>query len=59
MQEFSFYVFFSFMILSLAYTDVYNIDDREGFGRRFDGIGGISGGGVNFILSLQNGVSVT
>ena len=28
-------------------TDTYDIDDSGGFGRRFDGIGGISGGGVS------------
>ena len=29
-------------------TDIYDIDDSLGFGRQFDGIGGISGGGVSY-----------
>lgn len=30
--------------------EVYNIDDSTGYGRRFDGVGGLSGGGVIFYL---------
>lgn len=29
-----------------AASDTYTVDDSSGFGRRFDGIGGLSGGGV-------------
>lgn len=32
--------------LSILYIDSYMIDDSSGLGRTFDGIGGISGGGV-------------
>ena len=32
-------------IVSSAFT-TYFVDDSEGLGRRFDGIGGLSGGGV-------------
>ena len=31
-------------------TSKYVIDDSDGLGRRFDGIGGISGGGVSYSL---------
>ncbi|XP_045189275.2 galactocerebrosidase-like isoform X2 [Mercenaria mercenaria] len=47
------YVFLHLIVLSLGYTDVYNIDDREGFGRPFDGIGGISGGGATSKLLIN------
>jgi len=30
---------------------VYNLDDSKGLGRRFDGIGGLSGGGGSLILN--------
>lgn len=29
-----------------AASDTYTVDDSSGLGRRFDGIGGLSGGGV-------------
>ncbi len=31
----------------VAGRSVYNVDDSVGLGRRFDGIGGLSGGGVS------------
>ena len=34
--------------LTLGHAHVYTVDDSEGLGRRFDGIGGLSGGGVRF-----------
>ena len=34
--------------LVLGHARVYVVDDSEGLGRRFDGIGGLSGGGVRF-----------
>lgn len=50
-------VFLPMLTLSFGYTDVYRVDDSKGLGRRFDGIGGISGGGVNTYFKL-NGVTV-
>ena len=35
--------------LTLGHAHVYIVDDYEGLGRRFDGIGGLSGGGVRFL----------
>ena len=34
------------LALTLGHARVYVVDDSEGLGRRFDGIGGLSGGGV-------------
>ena len=31
----------------------YNIDDSAGFGRVFDGIGGLSGGGVRILANYD------
>ena len=40
-------LFCSFLLfVSRAESDTYNLDDSGGLGRRFDGIGGLSGGGV-------------
>ncbi|KAL4231126.1 hypothetical protein ACF0H5_008709 [Mactra antiquata] len=38
---------------TFAFTDVYKIDDTDGLGRRFDGIGGISGGGATSKLLMN------
>ncbi|XP_060551799.1 galactocerebrosidase-like isoform X2 [Ruditapes philippinarum] len=47
------HIFMHFIAVSLGYTDMYQIDDRKGFGRRFDGIGGISGGGATSKLLIN------
>ena len=39
--------------VTVAETDTYVIDDHNGLGRRFDGIGGISGGGVSALFSYE------
>lgn len=46
-------ILITFLELTVAYTDVYNIDDTNGFGRKFDGIGGISGGGATSKLLMN------
>lgn len=40
-----------FLCLRLSGADDYVLDDNVGLGRRFDGIGGLSGGGVSVALS--------
>lgn len=40
------FLFISFCILVCSADNNYFIDDTGGFGRTFDGIGGLSGGGV-------------
>ena len=35
--------------LSLGSAQTYVLDDRPGLGRLFDGIGGLSGGGVSSV----------
>lgn len=35
--------------IRLCVTERYVLDDRIGLGRRFDGIGGLSGGGVGYL----------
>lgn len=37
-----------------AASDTYTVDDSSGLGRRFDGIGGLSGGGVGAHLYANN-----
>ena len=39
------------LALTLGHARVYVVDDSEGLGRRFDGIGGLSGGGVRIHVS--------
>lgn len=34
------------LYVDIAASDTYTVDDSLGLGRRFDGIGGLSGGGV-------------
>ena len=34
-------------------VDIYQVDDAQGLGRRFDGIGGLSGGGVRKFLTVH------
>jgi hypothetical protein len=36
----------------------YNFDDSVGLGRQFDGIGGLSGGGVIFIFTVMTIITV-
>lgn len=44
-------VFLSICIfISVCFGEDYDIDDKTGFGRSFDGIGGLSGGGVSVLL---------
>ena len=38
-----------FSLVFVASSQYYRIDDKEGAGPRFDGIGGLSGGGVRSI----------
>lgn len=35
--------------IHLCVAEMYVLDDRFGLGRRFDGIGGLSGGGVSYL----------
>ena len=35
-----------FQCVNLSSSSTYKVDDSKGLGRRFDGIGGLSGGGV-------------
>lgn len=35
--------------IRLCVAEMYVLDDRFGLGRRFDGIGGLSGGGVGYL----------
>ena len=35
-------------VLGLSHPQTYIVDDTAGLGRRFDGIGGLSGGGVSW-----------
>lgn len=45
------FVFLSiFICISVCLGEDYDIDDKTGFGRSFDGIGGLSGGGVSVLL---------
>lgn len=45
------FVFLSiFIFISVCLGQDYDIDDTTGFGRSFDGIGGVSGGGVSVLL---------
>lgn len=37
-----------FVCFNLSRGDNYVLDDKSGLGRTFDGIGGLSGGGVSF-----------
>ncbi len=41
-------------------AEFYVIDDRSGLGREFDGIGGLSGGGVNHdnVFNLTNVICI-
>ena len=45
------FLFFSFSPHSFGYV----IDDSVGLGRRFDGIGGLSGGGVSGVFVVSEG----
>lgn len=45
------FVFFSiFLCISVCFGEDYDLDDKTGLGRSFDGIGGLSGGGVSVLL---------
>lgn len=39
-----------FLYISVCLGEDYDLDDRPGLGRSFDGIGGLSGGGVSLLL---------
>uniref|UniRef100_A0A0B7B8E2 Glycosyl hydrolase family 59 catalytic domain-containing protein n=1 Tax=Arion vulgaris TaxID=1028688 RepID=A0A0B7B8E2_9EUPU len=41
-----------FLISGVVYGDVYNVNDNIGLGRRFDGIGGLSGGSATSKLLI-------
>lgn len=41
------YILIWIFCISLAFSDDYVFDDSAGLGRRFDGVGAISGGGVS------------
>lgn len=49
--------FFGFS-LNFCSSETYVLNDKEGLGRVFDGIGGLSGGGVSTVL-LPGTVSST
>ncbi|TRY99061.1 hypothetical protein DNTS_002219 [Danionella cerebrum] len=42
-----------FIYLSCCFGEEYNLDDRAGLGRTFDGIGGLSGGGATSRLLVN------
>lgn len=45
------FVFLSiFLYISVCLGEDYDLDDTTGLGRSFDGIGGLSGGGVSVLL---------
>ena len=48
---FAFVLFLGYKCNVFADGLLYNVDISEGFGRRFDGIGGLSGGGVSIYLA--------
>ena len=39
-----------FFTIAICVTDQYVLDDKVGLGRVFDGIGGLSGGGVSWFV---------
>lgn len=45
--------------IRLCVTQMYVLDDRFGLGRRFDGIGGLSGGGVGYLRTTLPGFGFT
>lgn len=47
----SYVVLFLFSFIRLCVTEKYVLDDRLGLGRQFDGIGGLSGGGVGYLCT--------
>ena len=49
MNKLQLYLVFGLVTLCQSYT----IDDSSGLGRRFDGIGGLSGGGVSICTNYR------
>ena len=43
------FVYGSLQLVTTHAYSVYNFDDSVGLGRRFDGIGGLSGGSVSIV----------
>lgn len=46
-------VYVMFMCFHFSLGDNYVLDDKSGLGRTFDGIGGLSGGGVRFWMNAS------
>ena len=42
---------FIFLLVQLAPANSIAFDDSVGYGRQFDGIGGLSGGGVSYVIT--------
>lgn len=42
-------IFFFAFPLNVCFSETYVLNDKEGLGRVFDGIGGLSGGGVSTV----------
>ncbi len=40
------------LCISICLGEDYDLDDKTGLGRSFDGIGGLSGGGVSVLTLL-------